>query len=67
MNLIVGIILVCIGIIWLIISSREIYKINKKNNGIPVENGIAGILFFIFPSFMLIIGGFVGIMIHIYN
>lgn len=67
MNLIVGIILECIGIIWLMIGSHEIHKISKKNNGIPIENGIAGILFFIFPSFMLIIGGFVGIMIHIYN
>ena len=67
MNLIVGIILACIGIIWLIIGSHEIYKINKKNNGIPIENGIAGILFFIFPSFMLMIGGFVCIIIHIYN
>jgi len=66
-NLIVGIILTCIGIIWGYIGINETYKINKKNNGIPLDNAVALIIFFIIPSIILIVCGFALIMIHIYS
>ena len=67
MNLIVGIILTCIGVIWSIIALTETYKINKQNGGFPLDNAIALIVFFIMPSILMILCGFVLIVIHVYS
>ena len=68
MNLIVGILLACVGVIWGIIALNEACRIGKENDGyFPLDNAIALIAFFIMPSIMMILCGFLLIVIHVYS
>lgn len=59
MNIFISILLICFGLMILIIGCCELRKIYNFYSGIPLDNAIAIIIFFIMPGFALETTGFI--------